>query len=98
VAASWNNSLLRFARLAMSVARRVLPDRSCKFASGPYTQPQLLACLHFKEHLGLTYRRAGEVQYHYGADLIARDRHARPRGEQRARWSRSSRWCGAGWS
>ena len=51
-----DNRLLRFARLALAVAERVVPDRASKFAPRRYRQPQLLACLLLKEQLSLDYR------------------------------------------
>jgi hypothetical protein len=56
-----DNRLLAFARLAFTVAQRVLPERAHKFAPKTYTQPQLLACLLVKEYLHLDYRTAQEV-------------------------------------
>jgi hypothetical protein len=56
-----DNRLLRFARLALAVAERVVPDRASRFAPRRYRQPQLLACLLVKEHLGLDYRTAEEL-------------------------------------
>ena len=55
------NRLLRFARLALAVARRVVPDRASRFAPGIFTQPQLLTCLLLKEHLRLNYRTAEDL-------------------------------------
>lgn len=56
-----DNRLLRFARLALAVAERVVPDRASKFAPRRYRQSQLLACLLVKEHLGLDYRTTEEI-------------------------------------
>ena len=56
-----DNRLLRFARLALAVAERVVPDRASRFAPRRYRQPQLLACLLLKEQLGLDYRAAEEL-------------------------------------
>src|SRR4051812_12979431 len=53
--------LLVFARLALAVAKRVVPDRASRFAPRRYCQPQLLACILVKEHLGLDYRTAEEL-------------------------------------
>lgn len=55
------NRLLTFARLALAVSERILPERAHKFAPKSYTQPQLFACLLFKEYLRLDYRSAEEV-------------------------------------
>lgn len=55
------NRLLRFAQLALAVARRVVPDRASRFAPGIFTQPQLLTCLLLKEHLRLNYRTAEDL-------------------------------------
>jgi hypothetical protein len=55
------NQLQAFARLALTVARRVLPAHGHKFAPKTYTQPQLLACLLVKEHLRLDYRGAQDL-------------------------------------
>jgi hypothetical protein len=56
-----HNRLLTFARLAIRVAERVLPQYAHKFAPRTYTQPQLFACLLLKEYLKLNYRAAEEV-------------------------------------
>jgi hypothetical protein len=56
-----DNRLLAFAKLALAVAQRVLPERAHKFAPKTYAQPQLLACLLVKEYLHLDYRTAQEV-------------------------------------
>ena len=56
-----DNRLLVFARLALAVAERVVPDRASRFAPRRYRQPQLLACILVKEHLGLDYRTAEEL-------------------------------------
>jgi Transposase DDE domain len=55
------NRLLRFARLALAVARRAVPDRASRFAPGIFTQPQLFACLLLKEHLRLDYRTTEDL-------------------------------------
>ena len=47
--------LLIFARLALKIARRVLPEHAHKFAPKTYTQPQLLARLLVREYLHLGY-------------------------------------------
>ncbi len=51
-----DNQLLCFARLALAVARRMLPRRLSKFAYPAYPPASLLACLLLKEHLRMTYR------------------------------------------
>jgi hypothetical protein len=56
-----DNRLLVFARLALAVAERVVPDRANRFAPRRYRQPQLLACILVKEHLSLDYRTAEEL-------------------------------------
>jgi hypothetical protein len=56
-----DNRLLVFARLALAVAERVVPDRASRFAPRRYRQPQLLACILVKEHLCLDYRTAEEL-------------------------------------
>lgn len=55
------NQLQAFARLALTVSRRVMPAHSHKFSPKTYTQPQLLACLLLKEHLRLDYRGAQDL-------------------------------------
>ncbi len=55
------NQLQAFARLALTVSRRVLPAHGHKFSPKTYTQPQLLACLLLKEHLRLDYRGAQDL-------------------------------------
>lgn len=55
------NQLQAFARLALVVARRVMPAHGHKFSPKTYTQPQLLACLLVKEHLRLDYRGAQDL-------------------------------------
>ena len=56
-----DDRLLRFARLALAVAERVVPDRTGKFAPRLYRPAQLLACLLVKERLGLDHRTAEKV-------------------------------------
>ena len=56
-----HNRLLAFARLALAVAERILPERAHRFAPRRYTQPQLFACLLLREYLHLDYRSAEEV-------------------------------------
>jgi hypothetical protein len=51
-----DNELLRFARLAMAMARRVVPPRLSKHADPTYHPASLLAVLLLWEHLRLTYR------------------------------------------
>ncbi|MBL6079219.1 hypothetical protein JMJ56_14465, partial [Belnapia sp. T18] len=50
-----DNELLRFARLAVTVARRVAPTPS-RFATPTYTPASLFALLLLRERLRLTYR------------------------------------------
>ena len=45
-------------RVAYHLARRVLPERDCKFSRQDYTLAQLFACLVVREFFGLSYRRA----------------------------------------
>jgi hypothetical protein len=56
-----DNELLRFARLAMVTARRVVPPRLSKHAGPTYPPASLLAALLLKEHLRLTYRAAEDL-------------------------------------
>lgn len=51
-----DNELLRFARLAIATARRIVPLRLSKYADPTYHPASLLAALLLKEHLRLTYR------------------------------------------
>ncbi len=51
-----DNELLRFARLAIAVARRVAPPRLSRHAGPTYHPASLLAALPLREHLRLTYR------------------------------------------
>ncbi len=51
-------ALLRFARLAVEVARRRMPDYGSKFAPQRFTHPSLRACLGLKEAWQLDARRA----------------------------------------
>ena len=51
-----DNELLRFARLAIATARRVVPPRLSKHADPTYRPASLLAALLLREHLRLTYR------------------------------------------
>lgn len=51
-----DNELLRFARLALATARRVVPVRLSRHADPVYHPASLLAALLLKEHLRLTYR------------------------------------------
>jgi hypothetical protein len=43
---------------AYHLARRLLPEHSCKFSRHDYTLAQLFACLVIRESFGLSYRRA----------------------------------------
>ena len=45
-------------RVAYHLARRLLPEHSCKFSRHDFTLAQLFACLVVREHFGLSYRRA----------------------------------------
>ncbi len=56
-----DNELLRFARLAMATARRVVPPRLSRHADPVYHPASLLAALLLKEHLRLTYRAAEDL-------------------------------------
>src|ERR687894_497270 len=51
-----DNELLRFARLAIATARRVVPPRLSRHAGPTYHPASLLAALLLREHLRLTYR------------------------------------------
>jgi hypothetical protein len=51
-----DNQLLRFARAAMAVARRCVPDRLTRFAHPTYSPASLFAALLLREHMRLTYR------------------------------------------
>lgn len=52
---------VRVVKLALRLARRHLSDYSHKKSPKKFTQPQLLACLILKAHLGCTYRRTEEL-------------------------------------
>lgn len=52
---------VRVVKLALRLARRHLSDYSHKKSPRKFTQPQLLACLILKAHLGCTYRRTEEM-------------------------------------
>ena len=56
-----DNELLRFARLAMATARRVVPPRLSRHADPVYHPASLMAALLLKEHLRLTYRAAEDL-------------------------------------
>ena len=56
-----DNELLRFARLAIATARRVVPPRLSRHAGPTYHPASLLAALLLKEHLRLTYRAAEDL-------------------------------------
>jgi transposase len=56
-----DNELLRFARLAVATARRVVPARLSRHAGPTYHPASLLAVLLLKEHLCLTYRAAEDL-------------------------------------
>jgi hypothetical protein len=49
-----DNELLRFARLAMATARRVVPPRLSRHADPVYHPASLMAALLLKEHLRLS--------------------------------------------
>jgi hypothetical protein len=44
-------------RVAYHLARRALPEHSCKFSRHDFTLAQLFACLVVREFFGLSYRR-----------------------------------------
>ena len=48
--------LLRFAQLALQVARQHLPPYGSKYSPKKFTQPSLWACLLVKEYLRMDYR------------------------------------------
>jgi hypothetical protein len=50
------SQLLRFAQLALQVARQHLPPYGSKYSPKKFTQPSLLACLLVKEYLRQDYR------------------------------------------
>jgi hypothetical protein len=50
------SQLLRFAQLALQVARPHLPPYGSKYSPKKFTQPSLLACLLVKEYLRQDYR------------------------------------------
>ena len=56
-----DNELLRFARLAIATARRVVPPRLSRHAGPTYHPASLFAGLLLKEHLRLTYRAAEDL-------------------------------------
>jgi hypothetical protein len=43
--------------VAYHLARRLLPEHSCKFSRHDFTLAQLFACLIVREFFGLSYRR-----------------------------------------
>src|SRR5204862_4752866 len=45
-------------RVAYHLARRLLPEHSCKFSRHDFTLAQLFACLVVREFFGLSFRRA----------------------------------------
>jgi hypothetical protein len=45
-------------RVAHHLARRLLPEHSCKFSRHDFTLAQLFACLVVREFFGLSFRRA----------------------------------------
>src|SRR5215207_5083791 len=45
-------------RVAYHLARRLLPEHSCKFSRHDFTLAQLFACLVVREFFDLSYRRA----------------------------------------
>ncbi len=55
------NELLRFARLAMVTARRVMPPRLSRHAGPTYHPASLLAALLLREHLRLTHRAVEDL-------------------------------------
>ncbi len=56
-----DNELLRFARLAIATARRVVPPRMSRHADPTYHPASLLAALLLREHLRLTYRAVEDL-------------------------------------
>lgn len=52
---------VRVVKLALRLARRHLSDYSHKKSPKKFTQPQLMACLVLKAHMGCTYRRTEEL-------------------------------------
>ena len=56
-----DNELLRFARLAIATARRVVPPRLSRHADPTYHPASLLAALLLREHLRLTYRAVEDL-------------------------------------
>jgi hypothetical protein len=50
------SQLLKFAQLALQVARQHLPPYGSKYSPKKFTQPSLLACLLVKEYLRMDYR------------------------------------------
>ena len=50
------SQLLRFAQLALQVARQPLPPYGSKYSPKKFTQPSLWACLLVKEYLRMDYR------------------------------------------
>src|SRR5208337_4740419 len=50
--------LVRFARLALDVSRKVLPAQRSKFSKRVFTQPQLLAVLCLMRYEDWTFREA----------------------------------------
>jgi len=58
---SGDQEIVRIVRLALRLARRHLADHAHQFAPKKFTQPQLLACVILKAHMGCTYRKCEEL-------------------------------------
>lgn len=56
-----DQEIVRIVKLAMRLARRHLADYAHPKSPHKFTQPQLLACLVLKGHMGCTYRKAEEL-------------------------------------
>lgn len=56
-----DQEIVRVVRLALRLGRRHLADYAHAKSPQKFTQPQLLACLILKAHMGCTYRRTEEL-------------------------------------
>jgi Transposase DDE domain len=61
VSQAGDQETVRVVRLALRLARRHLTDYAHPKSPRKFTQPQLLACLILKAHMGCTYRRTEEL-------------------------------------
>jgi hypothetical protein len=56
-----DQEIVRVVKLAVRLARRHLAEYAHKYAPKKFTQPQLLACLILKAHMGCTYRKTEQL-------------------------------------